>query len=1161
MYSFGRYPHRNNLLQRTSTAYEVQYLTSEKQPDWSKVDVLTSTPATSLPSKKLRILVLHGHKQNAASFKKATKKVLHPLASLAELVFVNGPHPYHPPAATSEVMDVMEESQYSNKRTFWHMSEDPANMHYSGLEESIRYIDEKCRVDGPFQGVIGFSQGGCLAAILTRLQSRQSYRVQHCQFQFVAMISAFPCRDIRPEFSMISTSSNSAVEESIGVSSFHSWGLADTLMDPDRSAALMNHFQNPVVYTHSGGHFSGMSGWPIQELMQWLHDIGMLKPHVYHSSASATDVRMEEEEEEDDKDDTPSATTVGTKDSLHDMIECTFSLNKERLRSTKCKDVQLLRPYGLHNGNLYSHPFWKQLKVSAPLYDTKGITQADVLDFVGDVWVNTSEGVNGQQGSSNNDKYASLQPYYNDLLLLAYCLYPYPSKAPCNESQRIKKIRLETDGEVFYWLWVEIVKKAWFVRGKDSSVVCTALRDLLRYTQSFEAYLRVDLLVCTGCSLRQEEHLEGGIVMMAVETLKEPAKTDTNEFNMVMHRTIVAVMTDQLVKDEDALNRLNEKETSWEKTQSKGQLLYDANITQMLNLVTSTEVGGGKRDAIISNVANSVPRTKGALQKRTRLRSAIEEQYYTLRYNTVSDTETFDAAKKIYCRIQTKNAVAKLKAYLNSKTVPSQDQLSLLKAREAAKWKASTYRSCSEEEYQLRLLEPLSYAVLHPEPEPVIIATEDEMAPLYLFLETSKKDKLKSPPLQPLNPQSQEAPLRGANGDLVFNRGALCMDGRLDLCKQVIGPRGIDSLIKSLALDHDAKHGQQRVQHLLLGNNICGDGLGKGVADLISRKQSGLKTWYIAGNRLTAAGITPVCEALSEDEQVEQLWLKRNPLGPVGGFSLASMLRTNTHLMVLDLTNTALFHEGAVAVFSSLGYQDAASLPNRSNNANTTLRHLYMDANGLQIETAHVVAGYLRSKHGQSHLITLSVACNRFGNEGTQVIAAAMEQDISVQRLVLASIGMGVSGAEALATMLRVNKSLIHLDLGLMKSTAALNELPNRVGNIGAIALAKSLLVNYTLRSLSVLYNNIEQVGLEALKEMLTGTTTTTRSNNTLTKLVFDQINVSFNEFTKEAIAYCLRRNYLLLSEQDKEVVEEAVNPSHLRDIVSVYRVNGNYAH
>ena len=41
----------------------------------------------------------------------------------------------------------------------------------------------------------------------------------------------------------------------------------------------------------------------------------------------------------------------------------------------------------------------------------------------------------------------------------------------------------------------------------------------------------------------------------------------------------------------------------------------------------------------------------------------------------------------------------------------------------------------------------------------------------------------------------------GIEGDLSFLRGTICSDKRLDLCKQVIGPGGIEPLMASLLID------------------------------------------------------------------------------------------------------------------------------------------------------------------------------------------------------------------------------------------------------------------------------------------------------------------------------------------------------------------------
>lgn len=60
---------------------------------------------------------------------------------------------------------------------------------------------------------------------------------------------------------------------------------------------------------------------------------------------------------------------------------------------------------------------------------------------------------------------------------------------------------------------------------------------------------------------------------------------------------------------------------------------------------------------------------------------------------------------------------------------------------------------------------------------------------------------------------------------------------------------------------------------------------------------------------ITVEGIEPICKALEGDTQVDQLWLKRNPLMPAGAIPLSRLLMNNSYLQVLDLVNTGLLDE------------------------------------------------------------------------------------------------------------------------------------------------------------------------------------------------------------------------------------------------------------
>lgn len=369
--------------------------------------------------------------------------------------------------------------------------------------------------------------------------------------------------------------------------------------------------------------------------------------------------------------------------------------------------------------------------------------------------------------------------------------------------------------------------------------------------------------------------------------------------------------------------------------------------------------------------------------------------------------------------------------------------------------------------------------------------------------------------------------------------------------------------MSSLALDFTGKH---QVEHLLLGNNICGDSLGFAMASLIAEGKSGLTTWYIAGNRLTEKGMRPICEVLSKDSQVQQLWLKRNPLKAEGATLVADMLRLNSTIVVLDLVNTAMLDAGAAVLFNALGFFDSSTDQSFHNSTrNSTLQHLYLDGNGLTVVSAELIGAYLGS--GINRLHTLSIGGNRLGNAGTLLVAQGMQADVHVQRLGLASVGMGAAGGEAIAAMIAVNTTLLHVDLGLMKFTSALGEIPNRIGVAGAVALANVLRAhNRTLRSLVLLNNNIHQTGIAAFRSALLGdeslpadTAMSKLYNSTIVRLELEQLGVPFNELTREEIRLAIRRNYLALDNDQKEKADEAVNPSHLKSILSVYRVNGSY--
>lgn len=114
---------------------------------------------------------------------------------------------------------------------------------------------------------------------------------------------------------------------------------------------------------------------------------------------------------------------------------------------------------------------------------------------------------------------------------------------------------------------------------------------------------------------------------------------------------------------------------------------------------------------------------------------------------------------------------------------------------------------------------PLSDSIVNPVPEPVDFASREQMQPLYDWLEDGEK-------IGWISNYTDE--------DIKFIKGTLTTDGRLDLCKQVIGPQGIEPLLESMK-------SSKKVDRVLLGNNIIGDKGGQVIANFIKSGKSPIK--------------------------------------------------------------------------------------------------------------------------------------------------------------------------------------------------------------------------------------------------------------------------------------------------------------------------------
>ncbi|GAV86186.1 FSH1 domain-containing protein, partial [Cephalotus follicularis] len=117
--------------------------------------------------RKLRILCLHAFRQNASSFKGRTASLAKKLRRIAEFVFIDAPHIYHSftnPVSLSQPVIL------------------------SGFGASLAYLKTVFFQKGPFDGILGFSQGSAMTALVYTQRGRLKGDID---FRFVILCYGF----------------------------------------------------------------------------------------------------------------------------------------------------------------------------------------------------------------------------------------------------------------------------------------------------------------------------------------------------------------------------------------------------------------------------------------------------------------------------------------------------------------------------------------------------------------------------------------------------------------------------------------------------------------------------------------------------------------------------------------------------------------------------------------------------------------------------------------------------------------------------------------------------------------------------------------------------------------------------------------------------------
>ncbi|XP_021274091.1 esterase C25G4.2-like [Herrania umbratica] len=188
--------------------------------------------------RKPRILCLHGFRTSGEILKKMIGKWPAALLENFDFDFPDAPFPAK---GKSDVEGLYDPPYYE-----WFQVNEVECLNF---EECIAYIEDYMVKHGPFDGLLGFSQGGMLAAVLPWMQRKGVAFTKVPKIKFLIIISGFKLRELKhgPPKLLVN-----AFPAPVECPSLHLIGEKDFLKEV--GFTLLKSFVKPFVIHHSMGH-------------------------------------------------------------------------------------------------------------------------------------------------------------------------------------------------------------------------------------------------------------------------------------------------------------------------------------------------------------------------------------------------------------------------------------------------------------------------------------------------------------------------------------------------------------------------------------------------------------------------------------------------------------------------------------------------------------------------------------------------------------------------------------------------------------------------------------------------------------------------------------------------------------------------------------------
>ncbi|TNN67313.1 Esterase OVCA2 [Liparis tanakae] len=201
----------------------------------------------------LRVLCVHGYRQNRTSFREKTGALRKLLKKQVELVYLSAPHCVRQAGGEGEAPEEENKGPGGDEDSRGWWFSDVRALSFSaqqqceeslGLDGSVAAVREAVKNEGPFDGILGFSQGAAFVAMLCWRQEQQLE--PDFNFRFSILVAGFrsACEEHKKFYS-----------PPLQIPSMHVFGLEDRVIPDSMSRELLPSFRDPQVLTHPGGHF------------------------------------------------------------------------------------------------------------------------------------------------------------------------------------------------------------------------------------------------------------------------------------------------------------------------------------------------------------------------------------------------------------------------------------------------------------------------------------------------------------------------------------------------------------------------------------------------------------------------------------------------------------------------------------------------------------------------------------------------------------------------------------------------------------------------------------------------------------------------------------------------------------------------------------------